>query len=286
MFIDADQRIRFWSRAAEVLFRTDAAQFPRNATVLQAISVSPELETSAAAEIPSRGMTSPPEPTSNDCGPNALDSDHWESYSERISIGFSESDPVLVDREKTAIEIGGKTWMMIRYRKAWELDPHREELKRQAETDPLSELLNRRGFQRVLESSLDRALTLVIIDVDFFKRINDAHGHPTGDEAIQWIARQIRSAFEDSICSARLGGDEFGIVLNSQDITATRIRFESFCEQVKSNSAQSPFEMSISVGVAVSTAALESPRELLAQADRAMYQSKQNGRNRVTVVEV
>ena len=125
---------------------------------------------------------------------------------------------------------------------------------------------------------MDRRLALAIIDVDFFKRINDELGHEAGDNAIKWIAGKLRAAFSIAACIGRLGGDEFAVVLEVKNSDATKAQFENFCAEVAAEPISwYPAGMTISIGVAIAKQAGVSARELLTNADRAMYSSKQQG---------
>lgn len=104
----------------------------------------------------------------------------------------------------------------------WQASNHdawRHELDRRSSTDPLTDLLNRRGFAMASEAAFSglarqgRPVTLLVIDLDLFKAYNDAHGHQAGDELLQWVAAQLGSSVRPSDAVARLGGDEFAVLL-------------------------------------------------------------------------
>ena len=161
------------------------------------------------------------------------------------------------------------------------------ELYIQSRTDDLSQLLNRRGFQSTLERHLDYRLALSIIDIDFFKRINDTLGHPIGDQAIAWFAKQLSQSFPDAICIGRLGGDEFGVVLEVDETSTIESRFKQFCNLIECTHPDFyPAGITVSLGVAIAKSANVSSRLLLTAGDRAMYQSKEKGRNQSTTTEV
>ncbi len=188
---------------------------------------------------------------------------------------------------ENVFSIDGQPWSLVVFKNPAIEHLAELELSRLALTDPLSELLNRRGFQACLESNLNRRLALAIIDVDYFKKINDQLGHEAGDNAIQWIAERLQNAFPRAICIGRLGGDEFAVVLEARSNDDLRTTFEQFRADVQ----RKPISwyatgLTISIGVAIARQAGGSARELLTNADRAMYRSKQAGRNLVTVVEI
>ncbi len=185
------------------------------------------------------------------------------------------------------IQIGDQVWRRVVLKPASLVaDSKQEELYRLAQTDHLSNLLNRRGFQTALESSLHLPLCLAIVDIDNFKSINDEYGHEAGDNVIRYIADSLESFFSNAICIGRLGGDEFGVVLHSNDNKSIEESFDSICELVNADpNSTFAFPVSVSIGVANSAKATTA-RELLTRADKAMYQSKRNGKNRVTVVSI
>ena len=130
-------------------------------------------------------------------------------------------------------------------------------------------------------------LAVAIIDVDFFKKINDELGHAAGDKAIEWISAKLQAAFGDALSIGRLGGDEFGVIAEVSTPAKITEMFVALCNDVRSDPIPwYPSGMTISIGVAVSRSANVSARDLMVTADRAMYQSKRDGRDRVTIIEI
>lgn len=159
---------------------------------------------------------------------------------------------------------------------------HQEELYRQAITDFLSGLANRRQFRAVLESKINTNVCLAIIDVDHFKQVNDQHGHLQGDQAIRFVAQQLMTSFDDALCVSRLGGDEFGVLIQSTESDDPCKRFESFRKQIEELSAQKSQPLTVSIGVTKSSGGWQW-NNLMASADRALYAAKAEGRNRVEI---
>ena len=162
---------------------------------------------------------------------------------------------------------------------------HQEKLYRQAVTDFLSGLANRRQFRAVLESKINTDVCLAIIDVDHFKQVNDQHGHLHGDQAIRFVAQQLMTSFDDALCVSRLGGDEFGVLIQSTESAAAYKRFELLRKQIEDLSAKKGVQpLTVSIGLAKSCDGWQW-NNLMASADKALYAAKAEGRNRVEICE-
>jgi diguanylate cyclase len=160
-------------------------------------------------------------------------------------------------------------------------------------TDPLTGLLNRRGFehqrQRLCGTSA-AGFTILVIDIDHFKAINDAHGHLLGDKVIVAVANVLRSCVGERGPIARMGGEEFTVLLSHTSSAggvelAERIR--ASVEQGKIRRADTE-EMigNVTVSLGIASCGEKEPFDsMLARADSALYQSKTGGRNRLTVAE-
>ena len=258
IFADEHQKPLFWNDKAEQTFGLNSEELPSNLQFQQFVTESCDTST------PDRITT------------------------ELVQIPFdSPANNQQYHRTIEAILIAGKIWHLIRLSELTTFSLTESELYIQSRTDELSQLLNRRGFQSTLEQNIDKRLALAILDIDYFKRINDNHGHAVGDLAIAWFARQLNLEFPDSVCVGRLGGDEFGIVLEVVDEIKTKLRFEKFCETISRQRPDFyPTGISVSIGVAISKLKNTGSRRLLTAGDRAMYQSKQAGRNQSTSVEL
>jgi diguanylate cyclase (GGDEF)-like protein/PAS domain S-box-containing protein len=163
-------------------------------------------------------------------------------------------------------------------------------------TDSLTGIANRRCFQNTLELEWDRAvrtrqpLSIVLIDIDFFKLINDEFGHATADGALISIARTIgQIAMRSNDLAARYGGDEFVVVLPDTDVAgATRVanRVREIANSLETNhrGPSMSIKVTLSQGVATAYPAIKGTSTgLMLAADRALYRSKQDGRNSITV---
>lgn len=160
---------------------------------------------------------------------------------------------------------------------------------------PLTRMLNRKGFDRALEAIVNSAAgagkshCLVMLDIDHFKKVNDAHGHVMGDRVIQSLGEVMRTCIADnSGCSvARYGGEEFAVLLPDTPIHIAETVAESIRQRVKALKLRNrkTQEIVLTVTVSAGVARMESgdePNTLIARADSALYQSKQGGRDRVT----
>ncbi|HWB23750.1 MAG TPA: diguanylate cyclase [Gaiellaceae bacterium] len=154
--------------------------------------------------------------------------------------------------------------------------------QRAAATDPLTGLLNRRGFEERFTEELARAarhgesLALVMIDCDGLKGINDLDGHEIGDQALQYLAACVRSGKRVSDVAARFGGDEFAVVITDIDAEGATAAAERIRESVAAGFPYSEHRLSASFGIAVYPTQRR-PAELLSAADAALYRAKREG---------
>jgi len=181
----------------------------------------------------------------------------------------------------------------IRY--ALKLSETLAELRRLATRDALTGLLNRRELNRVLEEETDRAtrfdrrLSLVLLDLDHFKSVNDQHGHPAGDAVLKEIARRIQAEVREVDRVARYGGEELAVVLIELNHPAAMAVAERLLAVVRQ--APVPLEdggtlaVTASAGVATLPDAAGTVRELIERADRALYAAKLAGRDRVAAAD-
>lgn len=168
----------------------------------------------------------------------------------------------------------------------------REHLRLQSFRDPLTGLYNRRYLDDVLPQQLARArlegsrLSVLMIDVDHFKRLNDTHGHDAGDSALRALAAMFRSQFRgDDIC-CRFGGEEFVVSLPGSTVESAKHRAEQLrvsAEAVTISLRESTVRLSVSIGVATFPDHGENVDDLLRAADKGLYQAKAAGRARVVV---
>jgi diguanylate cyclase (GGDEF)-like protein/PAS domain S-box-containing protein len=167
-----------------------------------------------------------------------------------------------------------------------EIQRQNEELERLARLDPLTSCLNRRAFYAQFEvfwnvaERYRKPLSCVMVDVDHFKSVNDQHGHNTGDEVLQAISRILRENGRECDVMCRYGGEEFCLLLPETDIDgACRLaeRMRKAIELAEVGEAS----VTASLGVSALEFGAHDPRQLLDQADQALYAAKRQGRNRV-----
>lgn len=154
-------------------------------------------------------------------------------------------------------------------------------------TDSLTGLSNHRAFHARLDAELARAkrdrtpLSLLLLDVDRFKSYNDSFGHPAGDDALQQIAHLFQTHARPSDCVARHGGEEFAVLLPNTDREGALHIAERLRQTIESN-AWPHRPVTISIGIATTDPTDPDTRPLIPQADKALYNSKSTGRNRIS----
>lgn len=177
--------------------------------------------------------------------------------------------------------------------------------KELAVRDELTGIYNRRHFQQMLELEFKRAerykrhISLLMIDVDHFKKFNDTFGHLKGDELLKQMAKLLRKNLREIDVLARYGGEEFVVMLADtslsdginvanklRELVKNQLKSEAMPALVAAGPAPQPFSISISVGVSAFPECATTPEELLNSADMALYVAKRNGRNQVYAYQV
>ena len=165
---------------------------------------------------------------------------------------------------------------------------HRE-LMRIAEVDALTGLRNRRKFMQELQVEFLRArrlqnpLAFGLVDVDFFKNVNDTYGHPKGDDVLRALAKLLRDRHRVYDGAGRLGGEEFGLVLPETSLEGARVVCDRFRQEVEETelAGLKRGEVTVSLGLTMLRTDDDSPDALYSRADRELYRAKESGRNRV-----
>jgi two-component system, cell cycle response regulator len=159
-------------------------------------------------------------------------------------------------------------------------------------TDALTGLHNRRYMESHLGTLVEQAavrsrpLSILILDIDFFKSINDTHGHSAGDEVLKEFSRRLKKAVRGIDLACRYGGEEFVVVMPDTDIAmatvvAERVRRRIAAEPFPINQNTRTVQATISIGIAAMRSAEDMPSTIIKRADQALYRAKREGRNRV-----
>ncbi len=190
----------------------------------------------------------------------------------------------------TLLTILGYVATTLNYRRRYESE---RTLKRASDTDPMTGVSNRRAFMPLLQQEAQRhrrfghPFSLIMLDIDNFKTVNDTHGHPTGDKVICMLAKACSGASRATDTVARLGGEEFAILLpHTAEGLATTLaeRIRTLIEGLTAESDEHvPFRFTVSIGVAEFGGPESSVEQLMSEVDSALYQAKSAGRNRVAV---
>lgn len=164
------------------------------------------------------------------------------------------------------------------------------ELSRSALTDPLTKVHNRRSFQQLSSKAMERweaqqeIFSLLICDLDHFKKLNDTYGHDFGDEVLCAVSDAMQSVAREGDYVVRMGGEEFCILMTNTKDQAALSQAEAVraaVAELKLSCEDETVPVTTSVGVAKMTPDIASVRELIIAADQALYEAKQKGRNRV-----
>lgn len=200
-----------------------------------------------------------------------------------------ELDQLVEQRTQELSETNNKLHQEIQERKRVE-----EQLRLLANNDALTGLLNRRRFLELLEQEFTRSkryglsLPLLVIDLDFFKRINDTYGHAFGDETLQAFAQTGSQLFRSVDVLGRTGGEEFAVFLPETPLKGAQEaaeRFRSAIEKMVLESGGQSIQITISIGIALLEESTPSIQDLFSNADLALYEAKRTGRNRWVVYD-
>ncbi len=167
----------------------------------------------------------------------------------------------------------------------------RARLEHQAQTDPLTGLYNHRAFHERLRQALANAsrshesVSILMLDIDDFKRVNDVYGHGSGDEILRSLAEALKDAVRASDVVYRLGGEEFAIVIPSRSPQSAERLAHRLVERVESAEFDPAGRITISVGLARGPEHAMNPRELIACAEAAMMTAKARGKNQIVLYD-
>ncbi len=249
---------RAQSGALEALARPNQHQYRTNSSIVAPIVLGAEL----------LGVLNLADPRSDD------DRRRSEQFDRRVDLPLAESLCALL----------ASAWNQLRMY---------EQLEQEARTDGLTGLANYRAFVEQLNKEVTRArrygspLSLIMLDVDGLKQINDTAGHQAGDLMIRLVAQQIASGVRDIDVPARYGGDEFAVILPNTDLASARQVADRLAAEVYRSPAHwraRPLETSVSVGVGQYANQL-TVEEFIRGIDLALYDAKAAGKNRVAVLQ-
>ncbi len=171
-----------------------------------------------------------------------------------------------------------------------------QSLHQQTLTDPLTGSLNRNALKRDLEHEVARArryhapLTVVMLDIDHFKRVNDSYGHSSGDQVLIKVAEQIRGQIRQTDSLYRFGGEEFTLLLRDTTLENATRKVESIlrnCSRQRHSEIDSRLQVTLSAGLTTwSGEAQDDASSILERADEGLYCSKEYGRNQATIAAV
>jgi diguanylate cyclase (GGDEF)-like protein len=223
---------------------------------------------------------------------------------ERLTRGAAEvaEGDLAVDLPTATGEVGDLTYvfnhMVGRLRQSrQELDAvnemlreRNEELERLSASDSLTGLSNRRVLTQRLSEELLRSqrqnhtFSVLMLDVDHFKKYNDAHGHPAGDEVLKRVANILRTSTRAGDCTARYGGEEFAVLLSGKEGDAAVQLAERIRQRVEAE--EFPVgKITISAGIAEFPHHGHTAEAVISSADEALYEAKREGRNRVVCAQ-
>ena len=197
-------------------------------------------------------------------------------------------------------ECNNSSLLKLMYARLQELEKENQQLKNLVNTDSLTEIANRRYFDACMEREWRRLrrefapLSLIICDIDDFKNFNDTYGHQAGDNCLQQVAKAIEKTLKrPADLAARYGGEEFAVILPNTNANGALKVAEKIRQRIKAiaiphiNSTGKQKIVTVSLGVACIVPHLKgNPAELFQAADAALYESKERGRDRVTLSSI
>ena len=210
-----------------------------------------------------------------------------EDFIQLTAAVFEEARQIKVSFEKMKMDFQSRTLELD------QLKGELEAMRRKASTDALTGLVNNTTFFEILEEERAKVtesqehLCLVMLDIDHFKRVNDSYGHLVGDKVIRYVARTLKESIKGKDNAARYGGEEFAIILPDTPLNGALRLMEKIRKTVESSKlvrtgSREPIgRITVSAGVA-SYRPDEEIKNLVERADKALYRSKNSGRNRVT----
>ena len=212
------------------------------------------------------------------------------NFGNRMVALTKDGDEVPIETTILKHTIGGAPRLTVSLRDRSAAARAEEDLRQEAHTDPLTNVGNRRAFELAAQSAYEQDQdssdnpSIVVVDIDHFKRVNDEHGHPAGDAVLKQFVNACKAALRTDDYVYRIGGEEFALLLTGADADSAGMLGERLRLRVSETAFKLPggdhIRVTCSVGFARRSAD-EDVHDTLARADQALYMAKQAGRNRV-----
>lgn len=211
----------------------------------------------------------------------------WVRAADGTPMDLQMTNGKVVRAKVALLPNGGR---MLVYTDVTDIVRQAQELERLATTDGMTGIYNRRHFLTLADHEwnrarrYDRPVSFLMIDIDYFKSVNDNFGHQVGDLMITHLANLARESKRDCDVLARIGGEEFALLLPETDLAQAQIVAERLRCEVAANplaAASGSIPTTVSIGVAAATASMKDISDLMKAADNALYEAKRAGRNRV-----
>mgnify|MGYP006168250039 FL=1 len=204
----------------------------------------------------------------------------------RLAVQLLELRRGHLDAQRQLAERELFTRDLLRYQR--QLQDENSELATEASTDALTGLLNRTGLEKVRHETgaqaQDTPYSVAVLDIDFFKRINDTLGHAAGDEVLRIVGEEIARGVRGGDIAVRYGGEEFLVIMPGTPLAGARTVVERIRNDIAAR-PDLPMPVTVSVGLAMGLAGKDEPEALFQRADQALYRAKRRGRNRVEAAE-
>ena len=162
---------------------------------------------------------------------------------------------------------------------------HINQLDIEIQTDALTGIANRRTFNLVIKEQIQNGtpFSLIMLDIDFFKKVNDTFGHLKGDDVLIYLARTMQGLSREGDLCFRYGGEEFSIIVPYGDAETATVIAERLRMKLESTACPTGNIITVSLGISVYPEHGQDPKEMISAADKALYRSKSEGRNKTTV---
>lgn len=209
----------------------------------------------------------------------------WVASGDTAPMDLNMTNGTVLRCHLAILPDGGR---MLIYSEVTDIVRNAQQMEQLATIDGMTGIYNRRHFLSLADREWDRAkryerpLSFLMIDIDFFKAINDRFGHEIGDRAIIHVANLARECKRTSDVLARIGGEEFALLLPETELVQAQLVAERVrCEVAKCPLAEISHSATVSIGVAAADAEMLALSDLMKMADKALYEAKRSGRNKV-----